>query len=123
MFRAIVFSIVLTVAASPSTTLLCKVWCDRTHGPQTAAASGCHHRAPAVSARVAGDDACESLVLGVAAFLREDVRRLASAPARDHAVVVPRYQFANSTANDSPHATRAAQWALEKRPLSTALRI
>lgn len=116
--RAFVLSIVLTLAGGPNASLLCRTWCD----PQAAAASGCRHEDPATSPSVAGDDSCDKVVLS-AAFLREDVRRGASAPDADDAVLVPRCQLAHSTTDARPRQEPGREWSLDHRPLSTALRI
>ena len=76
MFRAAVLSIVLTLAVGPNASLLCGTWCD----PQAVAARGCHDEDPVTPPSVAGDGSCDHVVLSVAAFLREDVRRGVSAP-------------------------------------------
>lgn len=119
MFRAAVLSIVLTLAVGPSAGLLCKTWCN----PQAAAADGGHHAASTASTSVAADDTCEDLGLGAAAFLREDVRRGVSAPERDHAVVALPYHLARTTTDDRSREHAHIEWSLEKRPLSTTLRI
>jgi len=119
VFRAAVLSIVLTLAVGPNATLLCRTWCD----PQAAAASVCRHEAPATSPSVAGDDSCDNMVLSAAAFLRKDVRRGVSAPDAAHAVLVPRYQLAQSTTDASRRHEPGREWPLDKRPLPTVLRI
>ena len=107
-FEASVLSIVLTLAGGPNASLLCGTWCD----PHAAAASGCHYEDPAISPSMAGDDCCDHVVLNVAAFLQED-----------HAIPVPRYRLAHSTTDARPGNDTAREWSLEKRPLSTALRL
>ena len=92
-------------------------WCDS----QAAAASGCHHEKQSTTS-VLAEDSCDHVVLSVAAFLREDVRRGVSAPHADHAILVPRYQLALST-NARPGSDKARKWPLEKRPFPTVLRI
>jgi hypothetical protein len=116
MFRAVVFSIALTVAAGPSVALLCGTWCDR----QATAASGSRHEEPATS--VAAGDSCDSMALSAAAFLREKGRRGVSAPEAGHAVLVPRYQLARSATEPNPHH-KPGLWSLEIPPLATVLRI
>ena len=118
VFRAAVLSIVLTLAVGPNAALLCRTWCDQ----QVATASRCHHETSTTSPNVAGDDSCDSSVLS-AAFLREDVRRGVSPPDGDQAIPIPRYQVACSTIDARPGHEPGREWSLEKRPLSTALRI
>jgi hypothetical protein len=112
-----VFSIVLTLAVGQDATLLCRVWCN----PQAAAASGCHHEESINPPTVAGDS-CD-YVLGVGAFIREEAGRTVAAPDVAHAIVVPRYQIAQLTADARPDWEPGREWWLAKRPLSTALRI
>lgn len=119
MFRASVLSILLTLAVGPNLALLCGTWCD----PQAVAASECHHEAPATSPSVAVDDRCDNMVLGVAAFLRQDVRRGVASQDADQAVLVPRYTLAHSTIATRPRHEPGRASSLEKRPLSTLLRI
>ena len=118
MFRAVVFSIALTVAAGPSATLLCGTWCDR----PAAAATGCRHEDPATSPTVAAGGSCDSMALSSVAFLREEARRGKSASEAAHAVLVRRYQLAHSTTKPSPHH-QPGLWSLEIPPLPTVLRI
>jgi hypothetical protein len=55
VFRALVLSIALTVAAGPSAAMLCRTWCN----PQAFGADGCNHAASTASTSVAADDTCE----------------------------------------------------------------
>lgn len=119
MFRAAVLSIVLTLAVGQNASLLCGTWCD----PQAVAASGCHDEDPVIPPSVAGDGSCDHVVLSLAAFLGEDVRRGVSAPDTDHAIAAPRYQLAHSTPAARPGNDTAHRWPIGKRLLSTALRI
>jgi hypothetical protein len=118
MFRAVVLSIVLTLAANPSAALLCGTWCD----PHTAAADGCHHTTLATSVSAAANHTCEDLVVS-ATFVREDVRRGVSGPDPDRAVLVLRYHLAHTTTEERSRHNSGPDWSLEKRPLSTTLRI
>jgi len=121
MFRAVVFSIALTVAAGPSAALLCRIWCD----PPVATASACHrHTTSTTSKNVAADGTCNDMRPSVAAFAREALRRGVSAPeAHNNAVSVPRYHLAHTPTNDRYGQSPWSKPSLEKRPLSTNLRI
>lgn len=119
MFRAFVLSIVLTLAIGSNAALLCSEWCD-THA---AVASGCRHEDHGAAPTMTGDNRCESVVVGGAAFLREDLRRGVSSPHGDHAVAVSRYQLTHSTAGDHRNNNTARDWSLETRPVPTALRL
>ena len=116
MFRAVVFLIALAVAAGPSAALLCGTWCD----PQAAAASRCRHEDPAPS--MAAGDGCDSMALTDMAFLREEGRRVVSAPEAAPAVLVPRCQLAHSTTEQSPNY-QPGLWSLEIPLLAPVLRI
>jgi hypothetical protein len=122
VFRAAVFSIVLTLAASPTATLLCKAWCDRMSGPLGAADSGCRHTDPIGLTNVAEDNICDRLRIGVFEFVREDSRPVGSAD-RGEAIPAPRYQLAYSTTAEGQPVSSTAEWASETRPLSPPLRI
>jgi hypothetical protein len=118
VFRAIVFSIVLTVTAGPSAAVLCRAWCS----PQAATASVCHHTTPTASTSVAADDTCDDVWLGAAAFLREDVTD-ASAPDGNRAILVSGDQLANMAICERHRPDSRQEWSLGNRPLSTALRL
>ena len=120
MFRAVVFSIALTVAAGPSAALLCRIWCD----PPVATASACHrHTTSTTSTNVAADGTCNDMRPSVAAFVREALRRDVSAPEAHDAVSVPRYHLAHTPTNDRYGQSSWPKPSLEKPPLSTNLRI
>ena len=118
MFRAVLVSIVLTLAVGPDAALLCRVWCN----PQSAAASGCHHEGSSISPVVAGDSSCDR-ELGAGTFLRQEAGRLAGAVVVAHAIVVPRYQIAQLTTAARPDWATGGGWSLATRPLSTVLRL
>lgn len=117
--HAVVLSIALTLAVGPYATLLCRAWCD----PQADAATGCQHVEPTGSTSVAGADGCDQVMLNVAAFLREEIRRGGPAPDAAHAALVPRYLLAHSTAYARPGHEPGRGWSPKKRPLLTARRI
>lgn len=119
MFRAALVSIVFSLALGQSVAVLCRTWCDA----HVAGASECHHKNSSSTPSVAGDEHCDNVVVAATAVLREDVRRDVSAQVTDQAITVRRYLFAQRTigARTGEAAWRAR--SLEKRPLSTALRI
>ena len=119
VLRAVVLSIVLTVVAGPGASLLCTTRCH----PQAAAASRCHHENSSTTPSVAGDESCNNVVVDATAVLREDVRRGVSSPDANPAIPVPRYQLAQLTIDGRPGQEPWREWSLEKRPLSTTLRI
>jgi hypothetical protein len=119
VFKAAVLSVVLAFAVGQNVVLLCKSWCD----PRAAAASGCHREGPTTSPGLAGDEDCDNMAVGLAALLREDVRRYLSAPGAQHAVAIPRYQISPSTIDIRAGHDRARDWVHATPPLVTALRI
>ena len=118
MFRAVLLSIVLTMAAGQDAVLLCKVWCDHS-GP---AAAECH-TSPMTSLSVTGDDSCDTAVVDAVAFVREDGRRGGSAPTVEYTAVVARFRFAPPPTGTRSSYEPGQQPSLEQRPLVTALRI
>jgi hypothetical protein len=117
VFRAALFSIVLTLAVGQSAGLLCKVWC---HDGMSA---GCAQQDSTTSPSVNADDDCRSAILGAVAFVREDARRTAPAPDAQHALVVSRFRPA-PLPTDLRHGFESGQRRpLEERPLVITLRI
>ena len=116
VFRAALFSIVLTLAVGQNADLLCKVWCH------DAASAGCPHKGSTTSPSVSARDDCRSDVGGVA-FVREDAQRTAAAPDAQNAVVVPRFRLAPSPTDLRPSFESGRWLPLEERPLVIALRI
>ena len=119
MFRAALVSIVFSLALGQNVALLCRSWCDA----QATAASECHHKNSSTMPRVAGDEDCGKLAVAATAVLREDVRRDVSSQDTNQAIPAPRYQLARLTIDARPGQEPWCAWSLEKRPLSTALRI
>lgn len=118
MFRAALLSIVFSLAVGQNVTLVCRIWCDA----HMAAASECHHKNSSSTTSMAGDENC-NVVDAATAVLREDVRRDVSFQDANQAIPVPRYQFAQSTVDARPRREPWRERSLERRPLSTALRI
>ena len=116
--QAVVLSIGLTLAVGPNVELLCKTWC-----PQAAAASECHHKSSSPTPNVAGDKNCDNVVAAAIAVLRDDVRRGVSSQDANQAIPVPRYQLAQLTIDARRGQEPWWESSLERRPLSTALRI
>jgi len=119
VFRTIVFLIVLTFAAGPNASLLCRTWCD----PQAATPSDCHQDRSSTSTAAMGDDACGNDALVLATFVREDVRRPSLAPGSTVAILIPRYQLDRSTLVARRESAPARQRLLDPKLLSAALRI
>ena len=119
MFRAALFSIVLTMAVGQDAALLCKAWC---YQPE-ASAIACRHPDATTSPTVSADDSCRSLAVDTIAFVPEDARRGAAAPDTQNALVIPRFPFAPSLADSRSGYESGAQSQFEARPLVTALRI
>jgi len=119
VFRAVLLSIVLSLAVGQNVALLCRAWCNA----HVAAASGCHHEDSSTTPTVAGDESCDNVAVAATAVLREDVRRSVSSQDANHAIPVPRYQLAQFTIDTRQNQEAGRRWLLENRPLSTALRI
>jgi hypothetical protein len=134
VFRVVVLSIVLTLAVGPEVAVLCVAWChpqgpgaSTCHKQPSTAAGASHYGEPSGASSVTSvDDTCpdcENVGFGAAQFLREDVRRSASALAAVHACLFPRYQFAPSTTGSRTDQQPERAWSLEARSLLVALRI
>ena len=117
MFRAALFSIVLTLAVGQNTSLLCKVWCP------DATSARCPHHDSTTSPSVSAHDTCRSDVGGAVAVVREDARRTAAAPDAQNALAVPRFLLALSHTELGSGIESGRRLLLEERPLVIALRI
>jgi len=117
VFRAALFSIVVTLAFGQSANVLCQVWC-----PDSTSA-GCPHQDSATSPSVNAADNCRNAVLGAVAFVREDARRAAAVPDAQNALVVPRFRLAPSPTDLRPGFESGQRRPLEERPLVITLRI
>jgi len=117
VFRAALFSIVLTLAFGQNASLLCQVWC-----PDTTSAA-CPHQDSATSPSVSAPDNCKSDVGGAVAFVREDARRTTGAPDAQNALAVPRFLLALTHTDLGSGSEFGRRLLLEERPLVIALRI
>ena len=117
VFRAALFSIVLTLAFGPNASLLCQVWC-----PDTTSAR-CPHQDSVTSPSVSAHDNCRSDAGGAVAFVREDARRTTAAPDAQNALAVPPFRLAPSPTNLRSGFEAGRRLLLEERPLILALRI
>ena len=117
VFRAALFSIVLTLAFGQNASLLCKVWC-----PDTTSA-GCPHQDSTTSPSVSAHDNCSSDVGAAVAFVREDARRTAAAPDAQNALAVPRFLLVHAHTDLGSGFESGRRLLFEERPLVIALRI
>jgi hypothetical protein len=117
VFRAALFSIVLTLAFGQNASLLCKVSC-----PETKSAE-CRHQDSTTSASVSALDNCRNDVGAAVAFVREDARRTTAAPDAQNALAVPRFLLAVSHTDLGSGSEFGRRLRLEERPLVIALRI
>ena len=115
MFRAALFSIVLTLAVGHNASLLCKFWC-----PEPTSAE-CPH-GDSTSPSVSADDSCGRAVVEAVAVIREDARRT-SAPDAQNAFAVPRFLLALSQIDLGFGCESGRRLLFEERPLVIALRI
>jgi len=120
VFRAALFSIVLTLAVGQNAGLLCTVWCV----PHDATSAPCPHQDPMTSPSVRGDGNCNNLVtLGTVAFVREDGRRTARASGSQNTLIVRGFQIAQTPTDLWFGRDSGRLRLLEHRPLVVALRI
>jgi hypothetical protein len=118
VFRAVLFSIVLTLAIGQNAGLLCKVSCYA----HDAAPAGCPHQHLTTSASVRGVHDCDNHAVGAIGVVREDALRADSAPDAQNAIVVPRFLFSPPLTASRP-GYETAQVLRQERPLLIALRI
>jgi hypothetical protein len=117
VFRAALFSIVLTLAVGQNASLLCKVWCP------DATSAGCPHHDSTTSPSMSTEDSCSTFVLAAVAFVREDARRTVAAPDGQNALEVPRFRLFFSPTGLRPGFESGRRLPHEERPLIIALRI
>ena len=117
MFRATLFSIVLTLAFGQNASLLCKVWCPDPSSGQ------CPHQDSTTSPSVSAHDNCRSDVGEAVALVREDARRTAAAPDTQNALATPRFLLTLSLTDLGSGFESRQRLLLEQRPLVVALRI
>ena len=117
VFRAVLFSIVLTLAVGQDASLLCRVWCP------DATSTGCPHQDSTTSPSVLADDTCNEVEVGAVASVREDGRRTAPGPDSQNTFVVPRFRFVAPPIDLRPGYGSRWRVLLEERPLVIALRI
>jgi len=117
VFRAVLFSIVLTLAVGQDASLLCRVWCP------DATLTGCPHKDSTPSPRVLADDTCNEVEVEAVASVREDGRRTAPGPDSHNTLVVPRFRFVAPPIDLRPGYGSRWRVLLEERPLVIALRI
>lgn len=107
MFRAAVFSIVLTLVAGQSAALLCDLSCD------PGAATECLHHDAITAARVAVNSNC-TVVISSAAFVREDMWRPASGLLARASVAIPHYLFSQVKADARLYVHSPGTWLFER---------
>ena len=122
MTRIVALSIMLTLAAGPSATLLCRVACEHTASPQ-AAGSGCHHVGSGAAATFRDTDtgSCDDL-LALTPLARVDLRMISGSEGQA-AVIGPRRHFTASIVHSSARINPAGDRPLDRRLLITTLRI
>jgi hypothetical protein len=116
VFRAAVFSIVLTVALTPNAAVLCTAWC---HPEETK--STCEHQEASTSRLVTGEDSCRTIPAAAAAFLREEAKRGAP-PGSLESLLLPFQQAPPPTDTDRTNDVNTSL-ALGSPPLLIPLRI
>ena len=118
VFRAAVFSIVLSLGVGPNVTVLCAVWCH----PDEALASACQHRGATASPRATGEDSCRTAAVAATALVREGAKRESEAGTQQ-GVLLPPFRVAPSPADTSRLHELGIALAGGRPPLLIALRI
>ena len=118
MFRAALFSIVVSLATGQDVALLCRTWCDA----ETAAATECHHKDSSPTPNVAGGKRCDPM-MAVTVAVTEDVRRGVLSPDGNPPILVRPYQLSRLTIEARLGQEPWRESPLDTSPLSTALRI
>jgi hypothetical protein len=117
VFRILVVSFALTLAASPSAAVLCDVWC----APPDAATTECHDPHTSTSPRVTAGETCEPTSLASWTFVR-GYSAGTQAPKLLPAILIPGFRLA-LPAGDA----RAVSFAFRSSPFAppplNALRI
>jgi hypothetical protein len=117
VFRAALFSVVLSLAIGQNAGLLCTVWCP------DATSTACPHQESTTSASVRADDTCTNVTVAAVAFVREDGRGTAPAPDAQNALLVLRFRFVAPPTDPRPDYESGRRLLLEERSLVIALRI
>jgi len=119
VLRAAVIGVVLALVASPSSPVLCRIWCDA----RAPAVPGCHHHSdPAVPWRVTSADSCDRMPLSVTPFVREGARHGVLTPYTEQGVVVSRDSLTDAASQPHRSASRSNR-TFTRKPTFTALRI
>jgi hypothetical protein len=116
VFRAALFSVVLSLAIGQNAGLLCTVWCP------DATSTACPHQESTTAPSVRADDTCTNVAVAAVALVREEGRRTAPGPDVQNALVILRFRFV-APPTDPPRYESGRRLLLEERPLVIALRI
>jgi hypothetical protein len=118
MFRAVLFSIVLTMAVGQNAALVCTVRCP--DATSTACPDQESTTSPSVGTRA---DTCANVAVGALAFVREDGRLTAAAPDAQNALVILRFQLVAPPTDLRAGHESGQRMLLEERPLVIPLQI
>ena len=118
MFRAALFSIVLTLAVGQNGSLLCQVLCS---DPDSTSAE-CPHQDSTTSPGASARDNCGCDVGETVTFVREDARRTAAAPDAQIALSVPGFRLAPWPIDLRLGFESGQRRPFEQRPLVITLR-
>ena len=118
MFRAAVLSIVATLLAGPSASLVCSAWCH----PLVATSATCEHPNEAASTVTATDN-CPDIAAVTTAFVQEDVRRGVVAPDGQPSLNVPWFPFVMPPKSGALDREPGQHRPHELRPFLLALRL
>lgn len=117
VFRAALFSIVLTLAIGQSAGLLCTFWCH------DATPAGCPHYESTTSPSMRAAELCTNVTVAAVAFVGEDGRRTTPAPDGQNTFEVLRFRFFGPPSDPRHGYEPGRRLLLEERPLAIALRI
>jgi hypothetical protein len=118
MIRALVHSLVLIVAIGPTAATICRTACDGQAGTVA-----CIHEHRQAAPRVSSGAVCSDIGIGFTAFVKDDVRRGASASHEDVLMAVPEVLVRPLMAAPHVAAQPCHGGSFDSRPLSAALRI
>lgn len=117
VFRATVLSIVMTLAVGSNPAVFCVSGCH----PASASPPTCDHQKPDSSISLSVSSDCPAMTADATAFIREDLRREASAP--PHAILLASSRVAASSTHETTSADVEHSPPLDSRPLPLTLRI
>lgn len=118
MFRASVLLTVITLAAGPAASVLCRAWCGL-----EAATNECRHESSEPSPILTAGDCCVGVEAGVPATLARDLMTKGSSAGGAPAIAGHGHQFARQSTDGRFGRELGRPRSFGPPPLSTILRI